>query len=52
MLENRPRLRSIDKGGLLVCGPVSNIGVGVQGMVGELLSGIDWEAVATDDMMW
>lgn len=37
---------------LLVCGLVADIGVGVRGMVGELLSRVEWEAVATDDAMW
>lgn len=37
---------------LLVCGPVSNIDAGIRGMVCELLTQVEWEAVATDDFMW
>ena len=37
---------------LLVGGLVADIGVGVRGMVCELLSRVSWEATATDDAMW
>lgn len=37
---------------LLLCGLVKNIDAGVRGIVCELLSRIDWEASATDDVMW
>jgi hypothetical protein len=37
---------------LLVCGLVENIDRGVRGLVCELLSSIDWEVSATDDILW
>jgi hypothetical protein len=37
---------------LLVGGLVRDIGVGVDGLVCDLLAGVEWEAVATDDVMW
>jgi hypothetical protein len=48
----RPGGTALDCSVLLACGLVSDIGVGVRAMVGELLSRIEWEAVAADDMMW
>jgi hypothetical protein len=37
---------------LLACGLVSDLGAGVRGMVCQLLSRVEWEAVAADDFMW
>ena len=37
---------------LLVCGLVADIDRGVRAIVSELLSQVDWEASAQDDMMW
>jgi hypothetical protein len=37
---------------LLMCGLVENIDKGVRGIVGDLLSQVDWEVAATDDCMW
>jgi hypothetical protein len=37
---------------LLVCGLVTNIDKGVRGLVCELLSQVDWEASAVNDVMW
>jgi hypothetical protein len=48
----RPGGTALDYSVLLVCGLVADIGVGVRGMVCELLSRVEWEAAATDDAMW
>ena len=37
---------------LLACGLVSNISAGIRDLVCELLSRVEWEAVAADDFMW
>ena len=37
---------------LLVCGLIRDVSVGVRGIVCELLSRVDWDTAATDDMMW
>jgi hypothetical protein len=37
---------------LLVCGLVENIDKGIRGVVCELLSQVDWEASAANDVMW
>jgi hypothetical protein len=37
---------------LLLCGLVATVDGGVRQMVCGLLSGVDWDAVATDDFMW
>lgn len=37
---------------LTLCGPVRDIGVGVLGLVAELLSRVDWDAVAVNDVLW
>jgi len=43
---------ALDYSVLLLCGLISDIGIGVRGMVCELLSRIEWENVATDDAIW
>jgi hypothetical protein len=45
--SDRPRNSSW----LLLCGLVERIDKGVRGIVCELLSQVDWEACATDDLM-
>jgi hypothetical protein len=37
---------------LLIGGLISNVDVGIRGIVCDLLSRVDWEAVATDDLLW
>lgn len=37
---------------LLVCGSVEGIDSGIQSVVAELLSRVDWDASATNDFIW
>jgi hypothetical protein len=43
---------SINYSVLVLCGLVEKIDKGVRGIVSELLSQVDWETTAVDDLMW
>ena len=48
----RPGGTALDYSVMLICGLVDDIRKGVRGMVCELLSRVEWETNATDDLMW
>jgi hypothetical protein len=46
------RLPFTDHSFLLLCGFVQNVDRGIRAIVADLLSRVDWEANASDDMLW